>query len=293
MKGRKIMKKKIIGIFVCMLMATTVVSATNINVKKDIQLTPSGVDVPVWKKGDSWTYEFHETLYKYTNGTLWYTLFHNCTITKTITDDTGDNYIEKVTSTNNKGSVIIGSIRLKFTPLTKFIQEYEFRKTDLACLREFEQEKGFAFWLIGNILPIPAQYMHVREWIFTPAWVWLPFPMTAGTPGTLPGGSFTYQEKCYLYWGLVKLFDWPAKSYTDSPHGYNCEMANITVPAGNYDAYNVSVDYSYGLGHYSRWEYYVPEVGNIAKTYINGDWDTSGKPGTIYEMELVSTTYTS
>jgi hypothetical protein len=288
------MKNKIVGIVILMLVATTVVSATNINVKKDIQPTASSVDVPVWKKGDSWTYESHEIRYKYdSNGTLWYTLYHNCTSTFTVTDDVGDNYTVKMTSTNNTGRVTIGSFRLKFTPLTKLSGEWVYRKTDLACLRESEREKGFAFWLIGNIgFPIPTQYMHTIEWINTPAWVYLPFPMTAGTPGTIPGYSFTYQEKCYLYWGLVKLFDWPVQSYTDSPHGYNCEMANITVPAGTYDAYNISVEFSYGLGHYTSWRYYVPEVGSYAKTYTNADWDTSGNPGTIYEDELVSFNYT-
>jgi hypothetical protein len=292
-REEKNMKNKIVGIVVLMLVATTVVSATNINVKEKIQPTSSSVDVPVWTKGDSWTYESHMIRYKYdSNGTLWYTLYHNCTSTFTVTDDVGDNYTMKMTSTNNTGRVTIGSFRLKFTPFTKLSGEWIFRKTDLACLRESEQEKGFAFWLIGNILPIPTQYMHTIEWINTPAWVYLPFPMTAGTPGTIPGYSFTYQEKCYLYWGLVKLFDWPVQSYTDSPHGYNCEMANITVPAGTYDAYNVSVEFSYGLGHYTSWRYYVPEVGFYAKIYTNADWDTSGNPGTIYEDELVSFNYT-
>jgi hypothetical protein len=288
------MKRKIVGIVVLMLVATTVVSATNnINVKEKIRPTTSSVDVPVWKKGDSWTYNFHEIIYKYTtNGTLWFTLYHNCTMINTITDDTGDTYTMKMTSTNNEGKTIISSYRLKFTPFTKLSGEWVYRKTDLACTLESDQEKGFAFWLIGNILPIPTQYTHTREWIMTPGWAFLPFPLTAGTAGTIPGYHLTYQEKCSLYWGLVKLFDGPATNYTQSPVPYHCEMANITVPASTYSAYNVSVELSFGFGHYSSWQYYVPEVGNTAKTYINGDWDTSGKPGTIYELELVSTTYT-
>ena len=277
-----------------MLVATTVVSATNLNVKKDIQPTASGVDVPVWKKGDSWTYTWHEIEYKYTaNNTLWYTFYYNCTMTMTITDDTGDSYTQKWTSINNEGRATISSYRLKFTPFTKYTGEAVLRKTDLAGLSEIHQQKGFAFWLIGNIgLPMPAQYMHTTEWIYTNPAVYLPFPMTAGTSGTFPGYRDTYQEKCFLYWGLIKLFNWPAKNYTISPVGYKCEMANITVPAGTYNAYNVSVDITYGLGHYSCWRYYVPEVGNEAKIYINGDWDTAGRPGTILTVELVSTTYT-
>jgi hypothetical protein len=290
----KNMKKKIVGIVVLMLVATTVVSATNINVKEKIQPTSSSVDVPVWVKGDSWTYNYHEIIYKYrANGTLWYTCYYNDTETSTVTNDTGDSYTVKVNSTNNEGRATIGSIRLKFTRFTKSSGELVVRKTDLAGLRESDQEKGFAFLLIGKIgLPIPTQYMHFSEWNYTPAWVNLPFPMTAGTNGTFPGFSFTVQEKCYLYWGLFKLFDWPAESYTDLPIGYNCEMANITTPAGTFNAYNVSVESTYGLGHYSCWRYYLPDVGNLAKIYFNNDWDETGKPGTIFESELVSTTYT-
>jgi hypothetical protein len=180
---------------------------------------------------------------------------------------------------------------LKFTPLTKLSGEWVYRKTDLACLRESEQEKGFAFWLIGNILPIPTQFMHMREWIFTPAWKYLPFPLTAGTNGTEPGCQFTYQEKCYLYWGLFKLFDWPAQSYTQSPRHYHCEMANITVPAGPYNAYNVSVESTFGLGHSIYWSYYAPEAGWFVKQYVYNE-DEFGRPGWIYKCDLVSTTYT-
>ena len=288
------MKRKIVGIVIFMLVATTVVSATNNTMKENNQPTSYSVDVPVWQKGDSWTYETHLTRYKYNqNGTLWYTLYHNYTSTLTITDDSGDNYTMKMTSKKNTGRATIGSFKLKFTPFTKLSGEWVIRKTDLAILRQTEQEKGFAFWLYGNIgFPILTQYTRTTEWINTPAWIYLPFPMTAGTPGTIPGYSFTYQEKCYLYWGLVKLFDWPVQNYTDSSHGYNCEMANITVPADTYDAYNVSVEYSYGLGRYTSWRYYVPDVGFVVKTYTNADWDTSGKPGMIYEDELVSFNYT-
>ena len=105
------MKNKIVGIVILMLVATTVVSATNINVKEKIQPTSSSVDVPVWKKGDSWTYESHEIRYKYdSNGTLWYTLYHNCTSTFTVTDDVGDNYTVKMTSTNNRGGSLLAHL---------------------------------------------------------------------------------------------------------------------------------------------------------------------------------------
>jgi hypothetical protein len=287
------MRKKIVGIVVLMLVATAVVSATNLNVKEKIQPISSSVDVPIWKVGDSWTYNWHELNYKYdTNGTLWYTSYHNCTLTMLVTDDTGDNYTQKWTSTNNEGRATISSYRLKFTPFIKYTGGLVCRKTDLAGLSEIHQEKGFAFWLIGNILPIPAQYNHLSEWIYKTAVIYLPFPMNAGTSGTFPSYQYSYQEKSLLYWGLISLFNWPAKNYTASSQPYHCEMANITTSAGIFNAYNVSEEKSYGLGHYSCWRYYVPEVGNQAKIHINSDWDTLGNPGTIVELELVSTTHT-
>jgi len=287
------MNNKIVGIVVLMLVATAVVSATNINVKKDIQPTASSVDVPVWKKGDSWTYNVHWIQYKYDpNGTLWYTLNYNSTTTLTVTDDTGDNYAAKETSKNIDGGVTIGKYRLKFTPFTKITDEAVFRKTDLACSYELTQQKGLVFWLIGNILPFPAQYQHTFEYNDTPPFRFIPFPLNAGTNGTIPGGTQIWREKASLYWGLISLFDWPDQTNIYGGIHYHCEMANITVHARTYNAYNVSIDQTYGLGHYHCWRYYAPEVGNQVKLYMDSDWDSTGKPGNIIEYELVSTTYT-
>jgi hypothetical protein len=285
------MKKKIVGIVVLMLVATAVVSATNINVKETSQPTSAGVDVPVWKIGDSWTYneQYHQIFYDSDGGInfIWY---HNCTSTYTVTDDTGDHYAVKLTSENNEGSLNIGIFRLKFTPFTKLTQEMEFRKTDLAYVNTFKnQEKGPVIWLLFNIVPIPAQYSDIWENTLTPS-VFLPFPLTAGTNGTLPGNTGTGHETLSLYWGLIKFintdfsFDFPALNYT-------CEMANITVPAGTYDAYNVSTDVYFGSSHNYTWTYYVPEMGFYAKQITHSDWGASGKLTQDYKYELVSTTY--
>jgi hypothetical protein len=287
------MKKEIVGIVILMLVTTTVVSATNIAVKENNQPTSVGVDVPVWEIGDTWIYNQRAIEYRYTqNGTVWFLLYRNATLTWEVKDDTGDNYTMKITSKNIEGSITIGSIRLKFTPLTKFTFEIIFRKTDLAELHESWQEKGLVFWLLGKIgIPIPAQYKRTWEYAFDGGII-LPFPLIAGTNGTLPEYSYTAQSKCSLYWGLITLFDHPVTSYSAPPELYHCEMADITVPAGNFSAYNVSVDQIYGAGHSHVWRYYVPEVGFLAKNYIDSDWDISGKPYSHYELELVSTTYT-
>ncbi len=257
--------------------------------KQDI---PS-VDVPMWEIGDSWTYNIRSNEYSYTqNGTLWGVWYNNCTATIEVIDDTGDNYTMKMTSKNIEGMITLGSFRLKFTPFTKFTWDMIFRKTDLADCSQFFQEKGLVFWLIGNIgIPIPAAYKRTWGSVYTPGAIILPFPLTAGTQGTLPGYSYTYEETCSLYW-LIKLINNPVDSFTATQQQYHCEMANITVPAGTYDAYNISVDLQYGAGHSHSWRYYVPEVGFFGKQYADIDNDNSGKPYAHYEWELISTTYT-
>jgi len=288
------MKRKIVGIIVLMLVATAVVSATHIDVKKNIQPTSSSVDVPVWKKGDSWTFNEHNTMHRYlTNGTLWFTWSRNDTLTCTVIDDTGDNYTIKESSTDNGGFAIIGSYRLKFTPLTKFTDEFTIRKTDLAYYYQLFVDKGFVFWLFGKIgFPIPARYYLLSEASYKSPMVDLPFPLIAGTQGNLPGYSYTYQEKITLYWGLITLYDLPKENFTQGPLPYHCEMVNITVLSGNYNAYNVSVDVPNGLhGHYSNWLYYVPEVGHTAKGYTYFT-DGAGKLIQTYGYELVDFNYT-
>ncbi|MCJ7571240.1 MAG: hypothetical protein MUO82_05120 [Candidatus Thermoplasmatota archaeon] len=287
------MYKKIIGIFVCMLVTTTVVSATNFNVKKDIQTAASAVDVPVWENGDTWTYNERFINHYYTaNGTLWYLVYHNCTSTYTVTDTTGDNYTVQRTSTNNEGRVTLGSVHLKFTKFTRFISELTLRKTDLALVRDSSKEKGPVFLLLFNKLPIPAQYTDAWEFIYSIPDVSLPFPLSVGTHGTLPNASFTGHEKFSLYWGFIPLLNIPDFYGYMGDQNYTCEMANISVHAGTYAAYNVSKESTYGLGHAYTWSYYVPEVGWMAKQISDADYDANGNPGSIAKVELVSTTYT-
>ena len=251
------------------------------------------VNVPVWKVGDSWTYNERYINHYYTaNGTLWYLVYHNCTSTYTVTDATGDNYTVKRTSTNNEGRVTLGSVHVKFTKFTRFISELTLRKTDLALVRDSSKEKGPVFLLLFNKVPIPAQYTDAWDFIYSIPDVSLPFPLTEGAYGTIPNASFTGHEKFSLYWGLIPLLNIPEIYGYLGEQNYTCEIANITVPAGTYDAYNVSRLGMYDLGQSSVWTYYAPEVGWMAKQIMNIDADPSGNPGSIAEVELVSTTYT-
>jgi len=291
------MNRKIVGILVMTLMIVTAVLPVvgtinedeNIKIKTNMLNDP--VDVPVWELGDSWTYNE-----KYCSIGSNYAWYHNCTIVCTVTDTTGDSYTLEWLSENDEGSYTIdGFCRLKFTPFTKFIQETQHRKTDLANERTFWQEKGLVIWLIGNInLPIPAQYSDVFEETYTTADEGLPFPITAGTTGTFPGYSYSGHDKSAIYWGLIKLID---SDYSGEigARDYTCEMATITVPAGTYDAYNISIegnfheDYDYFT---TTWSYYVPQVGYTAKQFHHVDYDPSGQYFYEYKAELISTNYT-
>jgi hypothetical protein len=285
------MNKKIIGIFVCMLVTTTFVSATNSTVKKETQTGASTVDVPVWEVGDSWTYnvKYNQIMYN-TNGDIFFHWFHNCTNTYTVTADTGDTYTVKVTSKNDEGSLLIGSYRLKFTSFMKITEEMQCRKTDLGYVHMIHSEKGPAIWLLGNIIPIPVQYSDIWEVSFTPAYVYLPFPFSAGTDGIIPVDSETGHEKMGLFWGIIKFID-SDFSYDFAALNYTCEMANILVPAGTYDTYNISTDEYLGSSHnYSRF-YYTPEVGFFVKKIEHSDKGDTGKLSYEERWELVSTTY--
>ena len=289
------MKKKIVGIVFLMLVTTMVGSVADFNVKENIQMTTSvvddPVDAPVWEIGDSWTYNEHYNQFGYRNdGSIFYRWYHNCTSTYTVTDDTGDTYTVKLTSENTEGSMIFGPYRLKFTPFYKITQEIEYRKTDLAYVHIFTQEKGPVIWLIGNIgIPIPAYYSDVWEASYAPANELFPFPLTAGKTGTFSSFTSTGYETLSLYFGLIKLYDYDWSDFEIPAKDYICEMASITVPAGTYEAYNISTDE--GSAQNFSYVYYVPQVGSYAKYSAHSELDDSGKPVMNYEYELVSTNY--
>ena len=184
------------------------------------------------------------------------------------------------------------STKIKFTRFTKIKFEYQRRKTDLAESKYSMEVKGFVFWLKGEInFPIPAQMYWRQDNINTPSMIYLPFPLTAGTNGTISGYNTHANTICSLYWGRIPLWDGEA-DFEEGSSNCTCEMASITIPAGTYDAYNVSIERPWGLSayDYDRY-YYVPELGNVAKQFIHKDWDSSGRTWFDSEIELVSTTY--
>jgi hypothetical protein len=288
------MKKKIVGIVFLIMIATMIGSAADINVKENIKINASvvddPVDVPVWEIGDSWTYNEHYNSFGYReDGTISYVWYHNCTSTYTVVDDSGDTYMVRLTSKDTEGRFNVGRYRLKFTPFYKLTQELEHRKTDLAYVHISTQEKGPVIWQLGNIgIPIPAYYSDIWESSYIPAFELFPFPLTAGKTGTFSSFTRTGHETLSLYFGLIKFADYDFSA--DIPaRDYICNMASITVPAGTYEAYNISTDE--GSAQNFSYSYYVPQVGSYAKWVSHHELDDSGKPVSNNKFELVSTTY--
>ncbi len=251
------------------------------------------VDVPVYEVGDSWVYEFEISNYNYdSDGRIYFVYNRSHTSTVTVIDDSGDFYTFEETTENVKGHFRWLDTKIRFTPFTQVTFNYKRRKTDLAESEWDIEVEGFVFWLKGSInFPIPAQIYWRQDVVNTPPRLDLPFPLIAGINGTIPAYGSHRTSNCFLYWGLMPL--WQGESDFDRESSdYTCEMASITTPAGTYEAYNVSAEGFWGdqAHDYYRY-YYVPELGNSAKLIEHKDWDSNGKTWYDEEWSLISTTY--
>jgi hypothetical protein len=283
------MKKKIVGILVItLLITTTIVSATRITIEENTSSIYNDGDVPIWEVGDSWTYNVQEYQYRYNpDGTVNALLNHNYTSIFTVIEEKEDSYIGETTSENIDGSFNC-KYQLTFTPFTKISARIEFKKSDLSIISSTFQIKGLVKWYLPSIgISIPAFYSDTYERSFSPSLTYLPFPLSEGKTGIAPGGTLTGSEKMKIYFGIIKLVD--AEFTIEYPETeYQCEIATITIPAGTYEAYNVSTDE--GAHNYS-YSYYVPELGEIVKESYYYEYGETGKPYSYYESELISTTY--
>lgn len=275
------------------MVAISVIPVQPLKGKEIIHTTAKNAEVPVWAVGDSWTYEEQWSQFTYyPDGSYYFRCYQNCTTTYTVTNTAGDNYTVKMTSKNIQGNIAIGVFRWIFNPFIKYNRELRIQKTDLAEVNRTYESKGPVSFFVGKIrLPIPAQFQVYEKEMFTPPLILMPFPLVQKTNGTLPLINHTGYYRISLYWGLLPLLNRPEFRYSTGPFTYSCEMATIEVPAGTYDAYNVTILQNEGGKHDSWQSYYVPEIGNCVKRSIHMDWHNTEKPYCIQEMQLVSTTY--
>jgi len=282
------MKKKIIGILVCMLLiATMAIPISALNKVYEIEPEPilKDADVPVWEIGDSWTYasEYYESD---ANQTLIFTL--SGSIVFEVTDDSGDYYILEGGG-RPLGIITYGNIGLRTSLLAKTSFELKMRKSDLGIEYANYYLKGLCWLTLGGIpLPIPIQIHAYKNTEFNPTTSIIPFPLSDGATGTIPSIEFTIDTKSTLFWGLIELSG-GIHTWGCGNLDYTVTEEQITVPAGNYDVYTIEAENTHE-DHYNS--YYCEEIGNVAKESI---LIHNGQTGNVYlsmELELEETTYT-
>ncbi len=255
------MKMKIIGLFVSILIISTIIfPVAAITERHDIRATSYDADVPIWKKGDEWTYHFIESR---TYGVV-YSLSGDLTLK--VVEDSGDSYILEG-ETKPKGAFDLGGYGLKTTRFSSFSMRLQIRKTDLALENILEQIKGFFLITIGPFtLPFPIQIVGNVYVEFEDSWVIMPFPLYDGKSGNLSSVEILHiNNYFYLFWGLISVFDPFNSTIPYTPIPYTCSEEQITVDAGSFDVFNVSAEWVDGSRFMS---YYSEELGNVAKEVI-------------------------
>ncbi len=282
------MKKKIIGIFVCTLLIATMaipISAMDREYILNFKPISKDADVPVWEVGDTWTYE----MYYFQNGNLneSYSFEVVGDIIYEVVEDTGDTYkLEGSSAGDFNLKMNVGNMVLKPTMFLNIGTEIEIRKSDLALVKWHQFAKGIFLPRLGPIpIPLPVQVHATHTTTFDPAWSIMPFPLYDGKNGTLDPVDFIEEGKTTLYWGLIKIYDGESSWGFSSGLDYTCMEEQVTVPAGNFTAYNVSTEHGSFRSHYAE------EVGNSVKQLIHINFSNEV---TYYHMELdlKSTTYT-
>jgi len=255
------MKKKITGIIVSILLLTTIViPVTALTDIHEIGATSYDVDVPIWEKGDSWTYHFTESR------THAFNTYISGDITFKVMDDSGDSYILKAT-TKPDGTFDLGGYGLKTTILTSINMNLNIRKADLG-LESFEEKlKGIFLLKIGPLtLPLPIQ-AEIKTYVeFDPTWAVIPFPLFDGKSGTLSGTEIWHiNVYAHLFWGLVPVFGPQNISIPLTPVPYTCSEEQINAQGDTFDVFNVSAEWIDGSRFVS---YYSEDIGNVVKEVI-------------------------
>jgi len=267
-----------------MLMISTIaIPVSAIDKEQESNTKLNITDVPVWEVGDSWTYELE--LYQRDAINLSRGVNTTSEFTWTVKDDSGDNYILKGKSKANKMTGWIGNTQLVGGRFAKLKCEMIVGKEDLSIKSYDQTAVGYVFIKMGKlVIPLP---IHAKDWRFskfTPNKQILPFPLSDGKNGTFDSGTYEYDTGTEMFWGLVEIYHVDG-SYPTGPQEYTCFEEQITVPAGDYDTFNVTTElpYNFVTLHYSE------EVGNIVSMYTvhldHGEW------WLIIDYKLKSTTY--
>ena len=255
------MKNKIIGIFVCIILFSAIVyPVTAITDFYKNHTILYGADIPIWEKGDQWTYNFIESR----SHMFTYTLSGELTLK--IIEDSGDSYILEA-KTRPNGNFDMGGYGLKTTRLTFITMRIQMRKTDLALENFYYQIKGFLFFTIGTVtIPFPIQVEGSSNVEFDAPWAIIPFPLYNGKSGELSGVEILNINVYFtMFWGLVSLYGPQNYSFPYFPIPYTCSQEQITVEAGTFEIFNISAEATDGSRFVSC---YSEEIGNVVREEI-------------------------
>jgi len=286
------LKKKIIGILVCMLIIATLaipISAMNKEATSVYKPISIDADVPTWEIGDSWTYIIYKHVTADVNGTSGYNV--DSEITFEVIDDTGDYYTleGKITPSFGAFEIFMGNISFKSTKFMKINMDLQIRKDDLGIYKYQVYGKGKLFLSFGSlVIPFPIHYKGNIEWECDPVWPMIPFPLFDGKNGTVDDTKYIGTNGYWNFFhGLIPIA-FPDSSW-DSPKHTPFEVAEeqITVEAGTFDVFNVFV----GWEDYYYMPMYSEKVGNVVKfsNYIEHD---NGELYFYMELELKDYNYT-
>ena len=255
------MKKKIIGIFVCVLMVSTIViPVTALTDRHDIGTTSYGANIPIWEKGDSWTYHFTESR------TYAYNYKLSGDLTFKVVNDSGDSYLLEA-ATKPHGVFDLGGFGLKTTRFSSISMRLKMRKDNLGLESFLEKIKGIFLLKIGPVtLPIPVHFALNLNIEFDPTWAIIPFPLFDGKYGNLNGTEILHiKAYAHLFWGLIPVFGPQNYSIPLTPVPYTCSVEQIDVEGSTFDVYNVTAEWMDGSRFVS---YYAEDVGNVVKELI-------------------------
>ncbi len=257
------MKKKIIGIFVCILIfSSTIIPVASITDGYEARTTSHDVEVPTWQVGDEWTYHYVESR---TMDPAPY-IFEG-DLTYKVVKDSDDSYILEA-STRPRGSFDLGIIGLKTTIFSRLTMKLQVRKVDLGLEKFVEEIKGIWKLTIGSVtIPIPIQILGRYNIEFDPTWVIMPFPLFDGKNGNLSSVEILHiNETFHLFWGLILVLGPINDAIPIGPIPYTCYEEEITVEGKTFNTYNISAVWMEGSRFVS---YYSEEVGNVVRIVIH------------------------
>jgi len=277
------MKIKILGIIVCILLLTSVITAvgqTTIEKKQNKGSNILDDDVPIWNVGDSWTYTIDDFTFDYEGGGQ--KIFFDGSIddfTWTVADTGGSTYKVDFTGklncnyeiylSSSSGTIYVtGNIK---NTLTRMDGTLVFTKSNLQLQDMSAEIKGITAAKIYPIpIPLPIPFKATVEGDLSTEFPLFDFPLSSNKFWTLPDMDIIMSIHAGGIFGIINIPITFSTHYSWMPLAFHCKnKQDVSVEAGTFNAWEIESTF-FDLFRY----YYAPEVGNIIKidaTIPNGD----------------------